>query len=690
MKKKLLGALVAVAVSFTTGCQNNAAGGGSSASGSVGITRDDALVYAADADLDRVFVVDTKTRQVVRTIKVGRQPEKVLVGSDDTVYVTNRLERSVSIIRRGDDTEATRIQTAVEPVGLALSEDNKTLYVVNATSLEESDFGTLMAFDTATLAVKWETPVGSEPRGITMLAGGKVAVSLYKQGDLVMVDATSGKVLRAGSDLFEKLNATSLGIVTPGSQGSTNDFPTPEPFFPGSQVGPQTGRARGMEALTVSPDGKQIYVASLIATDTVLQTANGGGGLDQPIPGGSGYGGGNCGTTAVASAAILTFDGQGNAQVDDLRTCTGTAQNERPPMMITTPVREMPIQGPRAIALDTTGRYLYVANFESNNVAVVRTTTERKDTSFGSTVDINGFGNAGSVEKLINVGNGPTGIALSGDGSSAWVYNSFDHSLTLLEGDKAGGEVFAKATVRLNSELPADQQERYSAAQLAGRRLFFSATDARMNNPATGISCGTCHLEGREDGHVWNFPDGPRQTPSLQGRKTMQTAPFHWNGEFPNLLAFMTHTVSNRMGGTGVSVAMEEQIGAFIESMPQADNPHRTNTPEEVVNRGRVAFAKAECNTCHGSDNYTDNTFADVGTYVTAGAVLDDMRFLPNGGLNTPSLLGLARTAPYLHDGSAQTLKARIMNGKAANKHGRTSVLDDGEVDDLVAYLKTL
>ncbi|MGV3625746.1 MAG: c-type cytochrome [Archangium sp.] len=686
MKQKLLGALVGVALAVS-GCQGPAVGGGSSASGSVGITRDDALVYAADADLDRVFVLDTRTREVVRTVKVGRQPEKVLVGSDDTVYVTNRLERSVSIIRRGEDTEAARINTAVEPVGLALSADNKTLYVVNATSLEESDFGTLMAFDTATLSMKWETPVGQEPRGITMLGEGKVAVSLYKQGDLVLVDAASGKLVRAGTDLYEKLNATSLGIVSPGSPGSPNDFPTPEPFFPG--VGPQTGRARGMEALTVSPDGKQIYVASLIATDTVLQTATGGG-IDQPISGGSGYGGGSCGTTAVASAAILTFDGEGNAQVDDLRTCTGTAQNERPPMMITTPVREMPIQGPRAIALDTGGRYLYVANFESNNVAIVKTTKERTDTSFGRTVDINGFGGLGSVEKLINVGNGPTGIALASDGKSAWVFNSFDHSLTLIEGDKTTGEVRPEATVRVNAALPASEQERYSADELAGRRLFFSATDARMNNPATGISCGTCHLEGREDGHVWNFPDGPRQTPSLQGRKIMQTAPFHWNGEFANLQQFMTHTVSNRMGGSGVTASMEKQLGAFIDSMPQADNPHRTSTPEAIVNRGRAAFEKAECNTCHGTDNYTDNTFADVGTYVTAGPVVDDMRFLPNGGLNTPSLLGLARTAPFLHDGSAQTLKARILNGKAGDKHGRTSVLNDGEVDDLVAYLKTL
>jgi YVTN family beta-propeller protein len=189
MKKRLLTAALAACLSFGTGCAPNAAGGGNSANGSLGVSRDDALLFAADSDLDVVFVVDAKTQTVVgEPIKVGRQPEKVLVGPDDTVYVTNRLDRSVSVIRKGDTQESTRINVAVEPVGLAASSDGKTLYVVNATSLTDSDFGTLMAFDTATLKLKWETPVGHEPRAISLMGDGKAAISLYKAGDLVMVD----------------------------------------------------------------------------------------------------------------------------------------------------------------------------------------------------------------------------------------------------------------------------------------------------------------------------------------------------------------------------------------------------------------------------------------------------------------------------------------------------------------------
>lgn len=683
MKKRLLGAALAAVMAIAPGCSSNSSAGGNTASGSLGVSRDDKLLYAADSDLDVVFVVDARTQTVISEIAVGKQPEKVLVGPDDTVYVTNRLDRSVSVIRKGDTAESARIAVAVEPVGLAASTDGKTLYVVNATSLTDSDFGTLMAIDTATLSVKWEIPVGHEPRGLTLMGDGKAAISLYKQGDLVMVDLAAAKVVKSGTGVFNALNAAALGIVTTNG-GSTGGKDFGAPISPDRGQGLATARPMGLEAMTVSPDGQQLYVVSLIATNSVLNTTTDG--VKEPIPGGgsSGYGGGSCGTTAVAAPAMLTFDAEGNPQVDDLTTCMGDGTSDRPPMLLTSPIPEMPVQGPKAIALESTGRFLFVANMESNNVSVVTTSRTKDTSSFGAT-DV-GFAPrfglpSGSVEQLVSVGAGPTGIAVSHDGKAAWVFNSFDHSISRLE--SINGRVTNAGTTQLTT------REALSPAAAAGRKLFFSATDARMNDPSTGISCATCHLEGREDGHVWNFPDGPRQTPSLQGRMLSRTAPFHWNGEFNDLLAFMTHTVTNRMGGAGVTPAMEQQVAAFIESMPKADNPHN-NTPADVMQRGRTAFDKAECGTCHGGEAFTDNTFANVGTYVQVGAVQDDLSLLPHGGLNTPSLLGLARSAPYLHDGSALTLKARIMTGKNANMHGKTAQLTDAEVDDLVAFLKAL
>ncbi len=665
MKNRLLTA--ALALCLAVGCANPA-GGGNSAGGSVGVSADDSLVFAADGDLDKVFVYDTRLEQVVSAISVGRQPEKVLVAPDDTVYVTNRYSRSVSVIRRGESTESARLATAVEPVGLALTEDGKTLYVVNATSLTDADFGTVRAFDTATLSLKWETPVGEEPRGITLMAGGKLAVSLYKQGDLVFLDASSGKVLKAGTRLFEKLNGVALGIV--GQTGGGVSVPVPDM----GSFGSNTSHARGLEALTVSPSGEQLYATSLLATDVQVMTTGTGDDEFFPELGGGGYGGvSSCGATAIASPALLTFNAEGQPLVDDLSTCTGEAAGERPMTVLTSPRFEVPLQGARAMAVDHSGRFLYVVHESSDNVAVVRVGPDVAAESDGPGVprcfNCGGFGFNGDnrgTEEVVAVGAGPSGIALSSDGARAWVYNSFDHTLSTLGGKD--GSVRVVATTRLNAGLPVEQQERLSPDAQAGRRLFFSATDARMNALTTGISCQACHLEGREDGHVWNFSEGPRQTPSLAGRKMMQTAPFHWNGEFAGLNELMSHVVVQRMGGSGVDETMDRQVAAYIDSLEAPENPHLESVPAEVVARGREVFEAAACGTCHGGEAFTDNSFADVGTYVTNKVINDDLSMLPFGGLNAPSLLGLARTAPYLHDGSATSLKARIINGKQTNR----------------------
>jgi len=104
-----------------------------------------------------------------------------------------------------------------------------------------------------------------------------------------------------------------------------------------------------------------------------------------------------------------------------------------------------------------------------------------------------------------------------------------------------------------------------------------------------------------------------------------------------------------------------------------------------------MAIDTAECGSCHNGEAFTDNSFADVGTYVQTGPVRDNLiSFLHRGGMNTPSLLGLARSAPYLHDGSALTLKDCILTGKSGDMHGKTSRLSNTEVDELVSYIKGL
>ncbi|MBZ4332670.1 c-type cytochrome [Corallococcus sp. AS-1-12] len=678
MRRQGWAALCAVTTLVLSGCkEREVAGTWSNASGSVALSRDDSLLYVVDADNGILAVVDTARREKVSEVRVGPRPERVTVGPDDTVYVTNRGGRSVSVIRKGDAVEAARVPVGVEPTGMALSPDGSTLFVVNSAMRESAARGSLTAIDTGTLTARWELPLGEEPRGIALLEDGrKAAVSLFRQGDVMTVDlsdANRPQVMRGGTDLLAKANRMLPSRA--GGSSSAGDAPLPV------ETGPRSFRSRGMVDLLSAPDGRRLFAPVLWSREDPL-----GGPVDGrgPNPGDSMYGGGTpCGAAAgggVVAAGLITFDAEDDAPrpvVDDLDECKPPPEEkpDYPTSLIASPSFKEPLQGPAAAVVDPTGAWLFLVNQDSNNVAVLPSWRRS-----GSDLVSEGS----PVRQLVSVGAGPNGIALTRDGRKAYVYNAFDHTVSTL-----GASGDALGDIREEGERLVIAGDTLSPMAAAGRRLFFSAVDARMTSPAVAVSCASCHLEGREDGHVWGFPDGPRQTPSLAGRMTTATAPFHWSGEFSALGDFMSATVKDRMGGQELDEDTVAKLGAFIDAIPAPDNAFRGEPLTASQARGAALFTQAKCDTCHTGAALTDNRNVDVGTFVLSG-VLQDAAAVIKAGLNTPSLLGVGRTAPYLHDGSAPTLKARLMNGRETNQHGMTAQLSDADMDDLVAYLETL
>ena len=57
---------------------------------------------------------------------------------------------------------------------------------------------------------------------------------------------------------------------------------------------------------------------------------------------------------------------------------------------------------------------------------------------------------------------------------------------------------------------------------------------------------------------------------------------------------------------------------------------------------------------------------------------------------DTPTLVELWRTAPYLHDGSAATVREVLIDRNKQDAHGKTSHLKPAEISDLVEYLLSL
>jgi len=118
-------------------------------------------------------------------------------------------------------------------------------------------------------------------------------------------------------------------------------------------------------------------------------------------------------------------------------------------------------------------------------------------------------------------------------------------------------------------------------------------------------------------------------------------------------------------------------------------SPHRQTdgalTPDGLA--GRMIFDQQGCFACHAGTTFSDSArgaLHRVGTQkVSSGSRLGAA--IP--GFDTPSLKGLWRSAPYLHDGSAATLDDVLMSANAYDFHAPVSALTASRRAQLTAYL---
>src|SRR5262249_2036217 len=128
-----------------------------------------------------------------------------------------------------------------------------------------------------------------------------------------------------------------------------------------------------------------------------------------------------------------------------------------------------------------------------------------------------------------------------------------------------------------------------------------------------------------------------------------------------------------RLGGTGLSRRDTDSLAAYLESLPTVRTPTRDAAQ---VARGRQVFEAEGCRSCHAGPAYTDPPRPKLG-----GRLKES---------DTPSLLGLAASAPYFHDGSAATLESVLRDRGAVHGMADTARLSDKDLADLTAFLETL
>jgi DNA-binding beta-propeller fold protein YncE len=309
---------------------------------------------------------------------------------------------------------------------------------------------------------------------------------------------------------------------------------------------------------------------------------------------------------------------------------------------------------PRAIAWDRAHDALYIAGMGSDSIVQIRNASQAS-IGFGSVMAL------GPERERC----GPDGLAITPSGH-VLVWCSFTRTVQRVAAIDGEGGFASVAAVTNGPQLVASA---LTAKQHKGFVLFHAAEP--RTSQGGSMACSSCHPDQRADGLSWRIDKHQLQTPILAGR-VVGTHPYKWDGTDATLRDSLTSTMK-RLGGTGLSRSETDAMAAYLESLPTVRTPRRD---VEQVARGKQLFASEGCTGCHAGASYTDRE-----RHKFSGTLQES---------DTPSLRGLAASAPYYHDGSAVTLEVLLRDRGAVHGMADTSRLTEQQLADLSAFLETL
>jgi cytochrome c peroxidase len=262
-----------------------------------------------------------------------------------------------------------------------------------------------------------------------------------------------------------------------------------------------------------------------------------------------------------------------------------------------------------------------------------------------------------------------------------------------------------------------------------GRRLF---GDRRLSRDGT-IACTSCHDPQR----AFSAPDAV--SPGVDGRRGRRNAPalvnlawsrgLFWDARVASLEEQVLKPIEDQnemdlpladaSARVGVPPAMLAQaLATYVRTLLSGDSAYdryvngdrSALSPDEQLGL-RVFQGRGNCTFCHVGSNFTDDRVHNTGI---AWVPADDLRGVPGrfldegrgaisglaserGAFKTPTLREVARTGPYMHDGSLASLEEVV---DYYNRGGRPNPALDPDVhpldltDDakrgLVAFLRAL
>lgn len=518
-----------------------------------------------------------------------------------------------------------------EPHGLALTPDGNTLLVTSVADHE------LVGVDLrdGELAIAWRVPLLPEPRGVAISPDGKRAIiGFLSTGAVALLSLPERadeqpRVRYRSLEPRDQLRVEVREFEDDFTETSSALVEARSRF----EVPSDTGRraARNMFAVAFVGHGIAVTPHELATPQLTRKPQNTGT-----------YGGGESFSPITHTLSMLGGE--------TLEGAAATAALEQ---------AEISVHMPRSLTYDLARDTLYVGGYGNDSVQAIADVSQRSVYTAWK-LDLRVDGNCGI-----------DGLAVDQD--SLWIHCEFGRKLVRVELEQPG-EAGLEHTLAVTHGSELTKPIRAPEVE-QGAELFRRAGDSRLTLDGT-LACAQCHPEGRSDGLSWRLEGAILQTPMLAGR-LVGTAPFKWDGQDPDLAASL-HATIGRLGGHPDSMTRAElrALRAYLESLPAPRPPTPKNA--DAIARGREVFESPEaaCDACHEGSRLTD---AQQHTFATALAQVD-----------TPSLLGLAHSAPYYHDGSAVSLDALLANRTTIHDMADTSKLSPEQLADLGAYLESL
>ncbi|GHT13699.1 hypothetical protein FACS1894170_09970 [Planctomycetales bacterium] len=611
---------------------------------------DGTLLYIANTDAAEIGIVNTQTNKVVGSIALdGIAPYSIAVHNDaKTLYVAGGKEHGklvqITLTPEGGKVSASA-DAGHSPTGLALTPDGKKVFVCNRFSTD------VWEYSLPDMMVVRKIKVVREPR----------CAVVTKDGKYVLV--CNSIPLDVGNKPEEPdalIDVSAEVSVINTADGSVQQIRLPN-------------GSGSLHGITLSPDGRYVYVTEILARFQIPTTQVERGWMN---------------TAGMAIIDITKLDGKNHGFVnavllDDV---------------------DLGAANPWGITTSADGKTIYIAIAGTSELITVDAEGLHKKLAELPEYDMkSSWGDASSDVQNNKANDVPNDLSfLVGLKKRKQLDGKGARAIALAGNSVYVGMYFSDTVQKVNTDnLTAHEiLLRKEALPIAGlpteRRGEIWWNDATLCFQKWQ-SCASCHPDMRMDGYNWDLLNddlgNPKNAKSLL--YSLQTPPSMWEGvrdPIDNPAKWKDTGKRLQCVRTGfqfIQFAQPDEakcldIDAYIAAEKPVASPYLVNGElSEKAKRGKKIFEdeKVGCAVCHVGEYFTDQKMHDVNT---------KCYFDRRSDFDTPTLLETWRTAPYLHDGRYKTMRDVFKLGKHGDVEGDVGALTDAQIDDMCEYVLSL